>query len=156
MIRRARLEDIPGIIECGDRLMKSGRFSYAGHIDFKSAVDRLTAALRSRTEFVGVAIHKGQIVGFLILVAQPCWWQPRVWQVIDDIIYCERPGLGRRLLRLGIEWAATIPRAHEIIISLNSGLATDRSARALCKHGFEERGVTLSIQLRKGEQRWAA
>lgn len=157
MIRRARPTDIPGIVECGDRLMKSGRFAYAGSIDFKSAVDRLTAAMMSRTQFVAVAIHREQIVGFLIFVAQPCWWQPKVWQVFDDIFYCERPGMGRRLLKLGLDWAQTIPRAHEVILSLNSGLATDRAVRALCKHGMSERGITLSIELPKGEQKsWAA
>jgi hypothetical protein len=156
VIRRARPTDIPAIIECGSRLMATSEFRHAGTIDFKSAVDRLTRAMMSRTEFVAVALHRNQLVGFLVFVAQPCWWQPKVWQVSDDIIYCERPGMGRALLKAGIDWARTIPRAHELIVSLNSGLATDRAARVLCKHGLRERGVTLSVELRQKERAWAA
>lgn len=150
------MTDIPAVIECGARLMQRGAFAHAGSIDFKSAVDRLTQAIRSRTECLFVAIHREQLVGFLILVAQPCWWQPKVWQVVDDIIYCERPGLGRALVKAGLDWANSIPRAHEVIVSLNSGLETDRAARALCKYGLTARGVTLSATLSpKKERLWA-
>jgi hypothetical protein len=155
VIRRARLGDIPAIIDVGHRLMQRGAFAYSG-IDFRAAVDRLTRAVQSRTEFIAVAIHKEQVVGFLILVAQPMWWQPSKWQVVDDLIYCERPGLGRHLLKLGIAWAHTIPRVCEIIISLNSNIDTERATKALVAHGMTKRGVTLSIPVSKEVQSWAA
>lgn len=156
MIRVATINDIPAIIECGDRLMRAGEFHFTG-INFQAAVDRLVHAIRSPVEWMGVAEHKGKIVGFLILVAQPMWWQPKLWQVVDDIIYCERPGMGRALLHAGLKWAWSVSGVAEVILSLNSGLSTDRAASALCKHGLRTRGITLSIARPTTEaKRWAA
>lgn len=155
MIRRARHQDLPAIIDLGSALNKRGSWRYA-KIEFKPAMDRLLRGLRDPHEWIGVAEHKGQIVGFLILVAQPMWWCPSMLQVLDDIIYCERPGLGRKLLKAGVEWAESLDGVAEIIISLNAGIETERSARAIEAQGFMPRGVTLSKLLSKRKHQWVA
>lgn len=158
MIRRATLQDLPYIIELGGALTREGHWSFTS-INFKAAMDRLTRAVRSRTEYIAVAEHNARIVGFIILIAQPLWWNPSQWQVIDDIIWCERAGMGRQLMKAGIAWAASLPvDVREIIVSLNSGINTEGASKVLRSVGLAERGVTLSVPImkRRGHVRWVA
>lgn len=156
MIRRARHDDLEAIITLGTELTKRGAWSFT-EIEFKPAMDRLLHALRSPREAIFVATHGGKLVGFMILVAQPMWWNPMRWQVIDDIIFCARAGLGNALLRAGIEWAHSLPtNVCEIIISLNANIDTERAAKALEAHGMTRRGVTLSYSVTQRKQKWAA
>lgn len=157
MIRKAKLTDIPAIIHLGQELTRSGEWSYTT-IDFTAAVGRLRQAVTSIHEWVGIAEHRGRVVGFMILVSQPMWWNPKQRQVVDDILYCARPGMGRALVKAGLKWAWSDSRVAEVILSLNSGLATERATRALCKYGLRPRGVTLSVGRPEIEEakKWAA
>jgi hypothetical protein len=158
MIREARFSDVPAIIELGRELTMSGAWGRTS-IDFKAATSRLLDAIRRPTEWLGVAEYNDRIVGFLILVAQPMWWNPGQWIVMDDIIYCSKPGYGGRLVKAGLRWIESLPvNVVDVIFSLNSGVDSERSAAALKCHGMERRGITMSFipNMKQRTPRWAA
>jgi GNAT superfamily N-acetyltransferase len=147
VIRLATLDDIEAIVTLGARLIRSGAYSHTT-ISFKACVDRLTRAIRSKDEWIGVAVHDGKIVGFLIVVLAPYWWSSSGKFALDDGIYCTRPGLGRMLVQAAAEWAAR-RGAKEFLVAFTSRINpehTARSAMALVARGqFKERGVVISL-----------
>jgi hypothetical protein len=147
VIRLATLDDVDAIITLGARLIRSGAYSHTT-ISFKACVDRLTRAIRSKDEWIGVAEHDGKVVGFLIVVLVPYWWSGGEKYALDDGIYCTRPGLGRQLVQAAAEWVCR-KGAKEFLVSFTSRINpthTARSAMALVARGqFKERGLVISL-----------
>ena len=98
MIRKATTGDIDAIIQLGSRLVNSGAFAHT-NVSYRACVDRLVTAIRSPNQWLGVALHEGKVVGFLLLQVVSYWWSTNDRYVLDDGIYCERPLLGRALVR---------------------------------------------------------
>jgi hypothetical protein len=156
MIRLATIDDIPDIIALGERLVRKGAYADT-QINFKACVDRLTLAIRSPDQWIGVAVHRRRIVGFLVLQVVRYWWTGAEKYVLDDGIYCEKPGHGRALIRAGEAWATSQIGVREILIAFTSSIDTFRSARTLARLGYTERGVVMSKSKPIAEaKRWAA
>jgi hypothetical protein len=145
MIRRASIEDVDAIITLGVELIAKGAYSRTT-ISYRECVNRIAKAIRSPQEWVGVAEHNGHVVGFLIMVIVPYWWSQNEFYALDDGLYCKRPGLGRKLVAAGTEWAFR-KGAQEVMISLTSRINTADSALALMQRSyFSERGVVISMR----------
>jgi GNAT superfamily N-acetyltransferase len=156
MIRLATIDDIPDIIALGERLVRQGAYAQT-QVNFLSCANRLTRALRDPDEWLGVAEHRGRVVGFLILQVVRHWWSGTDCVVLDDGIYCTRPGLGRALVRAGEQWAWSRIGVREVLIALTSNVGTARSARVLARLGYTDRGVVVSKAKPIAEaRRWAA
>jgi len=155
MIRRATTGDIDAIIKLGVGLISSGAYAYTA-ISYRACIDRLTKAMRSPDEWIGVALHEGHVVGFLIMVIVSHWWSSQDKYALDDGVFCTRPGLGRKLITAGTDWAFQ-HGATEVMIAFTSNFKTLRSATALKRIGFTDRGVVVSMH--RGDKRaskWAA
>lgn len=142
------------IVDLGEQLRSSGAFANTGFNRF-AAVSHVMESIRDPNRWVGVAEHDGKIVGFLMLVAQPYWWNPSAWQVLDDVIYCARAGMGRALIRAGLKWAWSMPQVVDVIISLNNGNA-EQFVPALRRAGLERRGIAMGASKTRRTQRWVA
>jgi hypothetical protein len=157
MIRRATFNDIDAIIALGTVLVGRSAYKHTT-ISYKACVDRLLRAIRSKNEWLGVAVYKGKIVGFLIIVLVPYWWSSTEKYALDDGLFCVQPGLGRKLVQAGSEWVA-IHGAKEFLVSFTSRFHNARSAMALmAKSGFVERGLVISMDpgTRVRRVKWAA
>jgi hypothetical protein len=146
MIRRASIDDVDAIIQLGVALIKDGAYSHTT-ISYRECVNRIGKAIRSPNEWCGVAIHNDKVVGFLIMVIVPYWWSQNEFYALDDGVFCTRPGLGRKLVAAGAQWAFH-RGAKEVMIALTSRVSTVSSALALLSRSdFSERGVVISMGL---------
>ncbi len=156
MIRLATIDDIPDIIALGEKLVQLGSFAHTS-VNFRRCVDHLVRAIQSPSQWVGVAVSGRRIVGFLILQEVHYWWSSSDGYILDDGIFCTKPGFGRALVRAGERWAWSRPGVREILIAFTSNVGTDRSARVLARLGYAERGVVMSKTKPIAEaRRWAA
>lgn len=155
MIRPATFDDTISIVRLGGMLIKSSAFKDT-KISLNACINRIRQAIIDPYSWIGVAEHRGEIVGFLILQRVRYWWTRDEFYVLDDALFCERAGLGAQLVRAGVRWAFAQPNVREIILSFNSKRAIDRSIRTLARQGFREHGVNISIQFDREAKQWAA
>jgi hypothetical protein len=154
VIRLATQRDAMAIVELGERLRSRGLFANTG-MDPLASLNHVLASIAARDRWVGVAEHRGQVVGVLMLVAQPYWWNPRARQVLDDLLCCERAGMGRALVRAGLKWALAQRDVVDVILSLNNG-DWWKAETVLSRIGLERRGIALGLSRARIEHRRAA
>lgn len=155
MIRLATIADIPVITDLGIRLVSRSDFAHTTP-NRCAMTDRFLHAIRSKSEWLGVAEHDGKIVGSLLLVVVKYWWTRDEHYVLDDGLYCERPGAGAALIRAGLRWASRL-NVKEVLLAVNSGFDIDRTARVMNRCGLQNRGITVSMRVDGVEaRRWAA
>lgn len=116
MIRKGRNEDIPKIFEVGARLRE---LYYKEHVPMHkpTAFRHLHEFIRSPEKMLLVADHGGPFTGFVMASVEPYWEvDPRRGRryVTDWAFYSERFGDGRKMLKIVVEWAWTMPRVIEV------------------------------------------
>lgn len=155
MIRTAKIDDIDEIVRLGTKLVNSGAYRDTV-ISYRTCVERLALAIRSPDQWLGVAVRDGKVVGFLLLQVVSYWWSANDRYVLDDGIFCTSPGMGRSLVKAGVQWAARQRGVREVMLALTSQFQTDRSVRALAHCGFRERGVVVATPNLREAARWVA
>lgn len=121
MIRKAKEEDIPYIIETGMRLhARSGNEDVPVHKATVFGVMRVFVLAQDR--FFVVSEHDEIIRGFLMASIEPFWWDDPMRGrrfVTDWAFYSEIMGDGVKMLRAMQEWAWMQPRVVEVACATN-------------------------------------
>lgn len=121
MIKEAKIEDIPNVIEVGQRLLDKS-VNRAVPVHKPTAFHVLNKFIGNPDYLLLVAEHDERFTGFVMAACEPFWWDDPVRgrrYVTDWAFYSQRRGDGLKMLNIVREWAWTRPRVVEVTIATN-------------------------------------
>lgn len=147
MIRKAKEEDIPFIIEIGQRLhQRSGNEEVAIHRPTVFSV--LRVFIVARDKLCLVSERDNLLRGFLMASIEPFWWADPVRgrrYVTDWAFYSEIRGDGVLMLKAMQEWAWMQPRVVEVACATNVPKGRGVVDRLFDQAGFQRVGGRYKV-----------
>lgn len=146
-IRRATLEDLPGLLRCGEGFLQEAAGAYAAPID-PTVLERIVPALLAHPEktCVFVAERDRTIVGFLLGTVGVLWFAPQVRVAKEEAWYVQADARGGsaalRLLRAFEAWATGQGIRHAAMSAIDPlhggtvGKFLGRQGYALTEHVY--------------------
>lgn len=126
MIRKAKVADLPALMELGRRLHEISPYKKVP-IDLQTCAGTLGHCISSAFGFAMVAEKDGKITGLLMGAAVPLWFSRRR-SASDIVTYAESAGDGYRLIKAFLKWAWSVPLVVEVTMAQGSGIDTERTA----------------------------
>ena len=152
VIRKGRNEDIPKIFDVGARLREQ---YYKENVPMHkpTAFRILDQFIRSPEKLLLVADHGGPFTGFVMASVEPFWEvNPKTGRryVTDWAFYSERFGDGRKMLKIVVEWAWSLPRVIEVKMGTQIPQSDAVMDRLFGDAGFERVGRMYRFE--KGDE----
>lgn len=138
MIRNARVEDWPQVVELGLRLLEKTPYRDV-RLDREQSLHTYSLCMNSALGFAKVATRNGDITGLLLGVADRLWWSKSRY-ASDLVFYCEDGRSGLSLLTAFVEWAWTVPGVVEVTCAQSSAIRTEETAKLYQRVGFRQMG----------------
>ncbi|KAF1041780.1 GNAT family N-acetyltransferase [Xylophilus sp.] len=148
MIEHATLADVPELVSLGRLMVAESprwrRLEYSA-----DRVGRtITALIESSSGAVFVARQEGQIIGTILLVAEPNWMSDEV--ICQEMAFFMHPDhrgafAASRLIRTAIAWSE-IKKARWIEAGSSTGVNAERTAQLYERLGFTRFQIGLECE----------
>jgi hypothetical protein len=139
MIRNAQTGDLPQLIKLARRLKAKSPYADVPD-DVLTFGNTLGQCINNAFGLALVAVHDGEITGFMLAAAVPLWFSKK--RAASDIVtYAESPRDGLRMIRKFIRWAWAIPNVIEVTMAQSSGIDIERSGKIYERMGLVRVGA---------------
>lgn len=142
MVREATELDLLKLMELGRDYALEANYHDSLPYDEEFAVNSAINSLLHPNYNIFVAVHEGEVVGFLWGSVSPMPWSPALI-AIDNILYIKPEHRGRilgvRLIKAYEEWAIGMG-AKQVSISIASGLNEDKTCKLYERLGYHSVG----------------
>ena len=148
MIRKAKIPDVPRIIEISAEIHKKSVFSHI-KLDRKYYSDMIIHSIREqKTRDVWVDVVDEKVEGFIIGALQPMFFSPEL-HATDLMFGTTEKGNGYKLFRSFLKWVEGKKDVRLIVQYLGYGIpGWERTGKLYEKQGLERIGA---IYMKKGK-----
>ena len=142
MIREAVIADIPEIVRVGRRALAKS-LSHAVPVHKPTVFSVFQKFISNPDRLLIVAEHDGEITGVLMMGLEAYWWDDARRgrrYATDWLFYSSRRDDGRKMLRIGTEWAWTRPRVVDVTLGTNIPNHMDMTKKMYTQSGLQHVG----------------